>query len=252
MASGRRVALVLCGLLVVAGCSVGDATTNRQADTLALAIGYPRQDSAAGFARAALDTPLGRSPGFSLLEMTDIKAEKLGDPQARLVIRIHHEGTGAWERTVTACYEMVFGYYGDIGGASATACPSPATPITPPALPRRFLDGSPDNIVDGILKTLPPVPDEATVRDSITKALPRHGHEPTVAVTIDTYLGTVAVSAQTSDSDNFGIKCILGTRINGVSTVWRLSRAERREETGPREPWPCNPRHALEVKKKTN
>jgi hypothetical protein len=243
-----------CAAVNAAGGGGGDSASDQQADTLARAIGYPSHDSAAGYANAALRTPLGQSASFSLVQMQDLKAEELEDPLARLVIRIHREAQGKWSDEVDACYSLTFNYYGAVGEAGGTACPASPVSVTPPPLARRFLAGSPDNAMDDVLKSLPPLPDEGQIRDALMKALPRSpiegSGEPQVAVAIDSYLGTIAVSAMTSDTGAQGIKCLLGTRINGESTVWRLSRAQRQNETDPPEPWPCDPQHALKTQGK--
>lgn len=245
--------IVSAGLLV-AGCAAGNKETDREANTIAVAISHPRQNTAVGFANAALATSLGETPDFSVIEMRDVKAETLTDPLAHLVIRIHHEPAGPdWGDPVTACYNVEFNYYGIIGEPSRTTCPDNPASIKPPPLPRRFLDGSPDNAMDAVLTALRPIPSEAHIRDALRQALPRStitpAHIPEINVTVDAERGTVAVSAITDDASQ-GLACLLGTRIDGVSVVWRLQRAERSNEDDPPEPWPCNPRHALQTQHK--
>jgi hypothetical protein len=119
--------------LMLAGCTSPEvAGVDREVQTLAEAISWPRQQSAAGFARAALQTPLGMSQGFAVLEAQDLSAPTLTDPMAHLTIRIYAPATGGWGEDVTACYSMAFNYYGIVGVPERIRCPTDATPIIPP------------------------------------------------------------------------------------------------------------------------
>jgi hypothetical protein len=122
--------------LMLASCTSPEvAGVDREAQTLAEAISWPRQQSAAGFARAALQTPLGKSQGFAVLAAQDRSAPNLADPMAHLTIRIYAPATGAWGEDVTACYSMTFNYYGILGAPERISCPTDATPIIPPPQP---------------------------------------------------------------------------------------------------------------------
>jgi hypothetical protein len=86
MGRSRPAVLTLAGVLalaaVVAGCSrpPRSAETDRIATVVADAISYPRQSSAAGFARAALATRAGRSGRLRLVAMEELPAD---DPRTR-------------------------------------------------------------------------------------------------------------------------------------------------------------------------
>ena len=75
--------VTLAGVLglaaMAAGCSRGPRSdeTDRIARTVSTAIGHPRQDSAAGYARAALDTGAGRSGTLSVVAMEELRADEL-------------------------------------------------------------------------------------------------------------------------------------------------------------------------------
>jgi hypothetical protein len=125
----------------VAGCgSAGTRDTDRQAGVLAEAISYPRQHDAAGFARAALATSLGRSGHLAILEASDLHQDSYADPGARLVIRIHvpaHEASGFGDessRAIDACYrvEYLLPSSALAGDPRRLDCPADAVPITPP------------------------------------------------------------------------------------------------------------------------
>ena len=101
------------------------------------AIVWPRQDDAAGMARAALATKAGRSGVLEVLEYTDLSRE-YSKPRVRLLWRITHEGSEAGlTRTVTvvACYSVTFDWYEAVDGPNRVDCPTGARPVTPPLVP---------------------------------------------------------------------------------------------------------------------
>lgn len=133
----RRQVGSLVAAVALAGCGIGGgsvegtAETDRQAATIATAISYPRQSSAAGFERAVLATTRAKSSGFAVLEAHDITAKTLMDPLARLVILLHSDESESGLQTnpaVTACYRMDFNYYGAIGTPKRIHCPKEAVP----------------------------------------------------------------------------------------------------------------------------
>ena len=69
---------------VAAGCSgalaPGNAETDRIAKVVSDAISYPRQDSAAGYARAALATRAGQAGRLRVVAIEELRADELGDP----------------------------------------------------------------------------------------------------------------------------------------------------------------------------
>ncbi|MEV4314121.1 hypothetical protein [Actinocrispum sp. NPDC049592] len=135
-----RILWGMAACLLVASCTAsteGNDETDRQAATLADAISFPRQSSAAGFARAALAAWKSDS-ALSVLEMTELDASKQEDPLAHLVIRIHRDADDAGPRhhdELNACYGMDFNYWGIIGKPDRTGCPENAVPINPPGRP---------------------------------------------------------------------------------------------------------------------
>ena len=87
MGRSRPAVLTLAGVLalaaVVAGCSrpPRSAETDRIATVVADAISYPRQSSAAGFARAALATRAGQDGRLRVVATEELPADDPRDPQ---------------------------------------------------------------------------------------------------------------------------------------------------------------------------
>jgi hypothetical protein len=229
--AGRvAVGAVVGGLLASCGTfteAAGTRETDRQAKTLADAISYPRQESAAGFARAALATNLGRNPGFSVLEARELEAKELTDPLAHLVIRIHQEaGSGPYDKPLTACYSMDFNYYGIIDEPSRVNCPDDSTPITPPAVPRKEIPPGYDAALQSILAALPANPSQPEVMEALHKGLPAPPVDPQTqlagaAPQVDAAVNgaNVGVSARSIEAGH--VDCLLGSRVNGEVLVWR-------------------------------
>ena len=230
---------VLGFVAVAAGCSgrlaPGNRETDRIANVVSDAISYPRQDSAAGYARAALATRAGQDGRLRVLAIEELKAGKLGDPLGRLVFLIHLEGSEAgWtiSRPVTACYKAEFSFYGVVGSPRRMVCPRDATPVTPPptqppptqiAIP----DGA-DEVVEQVLTAAAPTPRAEAVRGTLAKALGRKSPDtlpgrrplpPTPQVATDgTNIGVALAAPDHS--------CLLGARIDGKVQVWRPSRVQ--------------------------
>jgi hypothetical protein len=63
---------------LAAGCSAappGNAETDRIAEVVSRAISYPRQESAAGYARAALATSAGRAGTLRLVAIEELSCD---------------------------------------------------------------------------------------------------------------------------------------------------------------------------------
>lgn len=217
----------------------GDAETDRQSDTLALAIGYPRQADAAGFARAALATTLGRSGDFSVLEAKDLEHDSLNVPMARLVWRIHRdEFQSDWNSrpAFDACYRVEFDYYGASSGPYRIRCPEHAVPIIPAPVPRRGIPASFVPALETALGKLPAVPSEADVRTALNAGLPAPPVDPETklaAIPPDIFVRVsgadvgVALFARTGVE---GKDCLMGRRLGGVVKVWSLGDRDFRME----------------------
>ncbi|TVT36344.1 hypothetical protein FNH05_25740 [Amycolatopsis rhizosphaerae] len=246
----RGVAAV-CAALLLTSCgavAAGHAETDRQSVTLAHAISYPRQADAAGFARAALATPLGRSGNFSVLEAKDLD-HKGSRAMARLVWRIHRDASeGGWTRVEAfdACYRVEFTDDEVSYGPTRITCPDNAVAITPPPLPRRDIPPEFVPALETTLAKLPRTPTEADVRAALATGLPTPPVDP------ETHLAAIPpeISVQVNGSDvgvalfaRIGVEekdCTMGRRVGGVVTVWGLSW----RDLGPREK-PCTPQAAL-------
>ncbi|WAL67892.1 hypothetical protein ORV05_09010 [Amycolatopsis cynarae] len=242
---------VVCAALLLTSCSAvaaGYAETDRQSVTLADAISYPRQADAAGFARAALATPLGRSGDFSVLEAKDLD-HKDSRAMARLVWRIHHAASeGGWTRVEAfdACYSVEFTDDEVSYGPVRITCPDNAVAITPPPLPRRGIPPEFDPALNATLTKLPGTPTEADVRAALATGLPTPpvdpgthlaGISPEIFVQVRGSDVGVALFARIGVEDK---ECMMGRRAGGVVTVWSLNW----RDLGPREK-PCSPQAAL-------
>ncbi|WP_306750864.1 hypothetical protein [Saccharothrix yanglingensis] len=251
----QRVVTAVCAGLVLASCGMldgvpaeGDAETDRQSTTLADAIGYPPQSDAAGFARAALGTPLGKSDDFSVVQAEDLAHEDPEDPRARLVWRIHRDASEAgWRRTpeFDACYRVDFNHYGAVSAPGRVTCPADATPITPPPLPRRDIPQDYTPALEATLGALPGTPGEAEVRAALASGLPAPQVDPETdlaaippQVLVHVEGSDVGVALSASD---YGSKaCVLARRAGGAVRVWSLNW----RDLGPLEK-PCTPEAAL-------
>ncbi|MEV6229153.1 hypothetical protein AB0L88_14905 [Saccharopolyspora shandongensis] len=252
----RRIVTISCAGLLLASCGIdggdsaaGDAETDRQSETLALAISYPRQADAAGFARAALATSLGESGDFSVLEATDLDHKGPGNPMARLVWRIHRNKIDSgWKHTPAfdACYSVEFNYDGVSSGPSRIICPESATAITPPPLPRRDIPSDFAPALETTLGALPATPSEEDVRAALATGLPTPpvapetglaGIPPQIFVQVKGSDVGVALFARIGVGDE---DCMLGHRVGGAVKVWSLNW----RDLGPRET-PCSAETAL-------
>ncbi|MFJ1767090.1 hypothetical protein ACIOD2_42640 [Amycolatopsis sp. NPDC088138] len=225
--------VVLFVLASSASCAAGDANTDREATTLAEAIASPRQPSALRYARAALDTPFGRSPRFSVLEARDLPVNGPTEVSTHLLFRIHHEGTeSGWTSTdpVTACYTADFSYQGLDDLPHRVDCPPDAAPITPPpAPPPATVPGTSDAPLNAVLTALPATTTEADVLAALARAVPApppdpgtHLTPPAPAVRVAIRGTDVGVAYRAADPVN-GIDCLLGSRAGHDVLVWRPS-----------------------------
>lgn len=233
----RRAAAVSVLGLVLASCGVvgpsaaGDSGTDRQSRTLAMAIAYPRQEDAAGFARAALTTTLGKSGTFAVLEATDLEHKDPQQPMARLVWRIHQDAMDAGFSATPAfdaCYTVEFNYYEASSGPDRVTCPENAIPFTPPPLPKRGVPDGAHPALEAVLGALPAAPVEADVRAAVVAALPKPvdpetglaSIPPQVFVQVTGADAGVALFARTGVESK---ECTLGRRRGGVVQVWSLN-----------------------------
>lgn len=140
----------------------GSAETDRIVQVVADAISYPRQDSAAGLARATMATPAGRDGRLTVLTADDLGEPDAGpDPDvavAQLVLRVDlDEPANPGTERVVACYEVRFTYYGLLGPPERAACPDDPAPYLPP--PTASAPTLAPNALDRVrfaLESLPP------------------------------------------------------------------------------------------------
>lgn len=226
----RAAVLLVVGASLLAGCArAGTDETDRQVETLATAISWPRQNSAEGFARAALNTPLGQGNAFSVLEVTDFDPAELTERMAHLVVRLHSPGfQGKFSETdpVTVCYGMDFNYYGIMDPPEEVDCPPDAYPITfepPPAWQDRAAF---ETALEALLARLPAAPSENLVRNALYG-----GHLLEPAQLVDDEQSTLEptdprpfVRVRGDDialAVQAGQDCLLAWRVGGKVTVQR-------------------------------
>lgn len=230
----------MLGFVAIAtGCSgalaPGNAETDRVAKVVSDAISYPRQESAAGYARAALATRAGQDGRLRVVAIEELKADELGDPLGRLVFLIHLEGSEAgWTTSppVTACYKAEFSFYGVIDSPRRMVCPQNASPVTPPptqSTPQIAIPDGVDEVVEQVLTAATPTPRAEAIRGALAEALSRASPDtlpggrplpPTPQVATDGTSIGVALAAPDNHS------CLLGARIDGKVLVWRPSRVQ--------------------------
>ena len=142
-------------------------------------IGWPGQESADRLVRAVVGTSAGTNSGNSVVvRAEDVHADKTGDPFARLVFRIHQDGSHSGFNSsdpITACYEAEFGFYGVIGQAHRITCPEGAKEIVPtpfPPKPKSVIPAGFDDALAKILGALPAAPTAEDGKARVTAAMP--------------------------------------------------------------------------------
>ena len=233
MGSWGWVPAVVAAGLVLGGCGGTQrvAEVNRQVEALAVDIGFPRQYSAAGFARAALAAPMG---GLTVLEATDLDATELDDPIAHLLIRVHREGSqGMWGTVepLTVCYTMDFNRYGIIGTPLGIMCPEGARPITYPPSAEWADAAAFEAALADLLTALPAAPSAQRVENALYGSGLLKAEE--MVDDINTNLGPddprPAVRVQGDDvfiAITAGPDCLLASRVGGRVTTSRPPIAE--------------------------
>ena len=230
---GRAVcALALVAVLASCGTSPGNAETDRIAATVARAISSPRQSSADGFVRAALATHAGQALRLTVIEAEELHANKVDDPLARLVFQVHlaASGTGfSVSEPITACYKLLFNYYGVIDSPLRISCPSGATAIIPaplPPQPSAVIPQNFDSTLTALLAALPAAPTIEEIAASVTRGLPAPDVDPNTG--LQNLPPTIQAVVNGAD---FGVSlwaplnrdCLLGARIGEKVEVGRPS-----------------------------
>ncbi|WP_326835503.1 hypothetical protein VSH64_11340 [Amycolatopsis rhabdoformis] len=233
-------------LVATAACAAGNDETDRVAKELTAAISTPPQDSAAGYARAALKP--GEAAPVTFLEITDRPTTRPGDADMHLVFRIHFDSVeSGWTRSaaVTACYEANFNYRGLVS-ESRVGCPPDARPVTPPPAAPVEVPSTFDGPLAKALAALPDRPTVDQVNDAINRGVPRvqpdpetHAVGPTPFRDVLVSGDKVAVSFMTYGRAE-GVDCLFGSRNGKDVLVWRPSWVE----VQPGE-LVCEPRTAL-------
>ncbi|HET6167151.1 MAG TPA: hypothetical protein VFE07_10010 [Marmoricola sp.] len=196
--------------------------TDRVAQVVSDAISYPRQDSAAGFARAANDTAAARDGRLVVIGMHELKATANEDAIARLTFRVHLTGSDAGfgnEPSITACYSVQFNRYGVMGSPTRIDCPVDADAVpVPPAPAKAQVPVGSDEVVRAALRHAARPAVQHDVEAEIVRRAgrlvtnPSTSLGPEVAVVVR---GDDVAVALTGDDD-----CLLGRRVAGRVEVW--------------------------------
>ena len=223
-----------------AGCSPPPPRsdeTDRIAKVVADAISFPRQSSAAGFARAALATRAGQDGRLRVVEMQELAASRPEDPLARLVFLVHLPGDqSGWTPVpaVTTCYEARFNRYGVIRRLRTIDCPANPTPVVPapePTTPDVQIPAGAEELVERLLTGASRAPRASELRAQLEAGLGNAAAgagagpgqapllpEPQVA----TRGADIGVALFEPDDRS----CLLGARTGGKVVVWRPSRVQ--------------------------
>ncbi|WP_410614548.1 hypothetical protein [Amycolatopsis sp. lyj-109] len=224
---------VLCAVVLVA-CAPGDAETDKVASQVAAEIDSPPQTSAARYARKALDAAHGPSPSFAVVEMRDTPSD---DPEAvtmRLVFRVHHDGSqDEWfpGQPVTACYDVGFNFRGLVREPSRRDCPVGATSVDPPPIPLREVPEGFDPALRSVLTGLPAAVAESDVLAVLARSMPgprpvnpdKQTPEQPPVQDVALRGADVGVAYRAGDRSTYGTDCLLGSRVQGATLVWRPS-----------------------------
>lgn len=256
--SGCRAVGALALLAVVASCatSPGNAETDRVIRTVATAISWPHQDTADGYVRAALATHAGTDSRLTVVEVSELHANQLVDPLARIVFQVHLEASGTGfsvRKPITACYETTFSFYGIIGSPHRTGCPAGATAVVPPPLPpaaHAVIPPDFETTLSQLLASLPATPTAEQITATVTTGLPPPGLDPDTGLrdlppTIDATVRGADLGVSLWAPANRS--CLFGARTGGHVTVGRPTRVQMQ----PGE-LPCDPETALSALGTTN
>jgi hypothetical protein len=231
----RIVGLVAAVLVCLTGCAVGgpppDRDPDRVAQVVSLAIDFPRQDDAVGYARAAADTRAAR----------DGRLAVVGVSERRLVLRVHFDAydddTSFTLRrhvpAVTTCYDVAVGVAG-VGEPERRSCPPDATPVVlPPPPPVAEIPVGADAVVRSVLR-------RTSSGSEAAAAGVRRGLRPPTAGALAPQVRAAVRGTDVGISVHGDDCCLLGSRVHGRVLVWRPSR----EQVQPGE-LSCDPATAL-------
>ena len=208
-------------LACVSGCAIGGPPradeTDHIAEIVALAIDFPRQDDATGYARAAAATSAGQDGRLAVVQVDE----------KRIVLRVHleaYDDTTSFtffdrdEPEVFACYDLEVG----VSGASEPErrpCPAGATPVRlPPPPPERQIPVGADAVVRSVLRHPP-----SSHTDTDTVAAVRRGLRPPIAGVLAPEVRAAVDGADLGISVRGDDGCLLGSRVDGTVLVWRPS-----------------------------
>jgi hypothetical protein len=172
-----------------------------------------------------------------VVEMRDTPSDDPDAATMHLVFRVHHEGSqDGWstQKPVTACYNVGFNFRGWVSGPSRRDCPAGATPLDPPPIPLWEVPDGFDPALQTVLTELPASVTENDVLAALTRSMPgprpvnpdKQTPERPPVQDVALRGADVGVAYRAGDRSTGGIDCLLGSRVNGTTLVWRPSWAQ--------------------------
>ncbi|MBB5890432.1 hypothetical protein [Kutzneria kofuensis] len=231
----RMLPVLVVSVVLLSACGAGDDLSDRQARSVAGALGSHLEPDAMGYARAAM----AAQPGLAVLEATDLKASGPTDPRAHLVIRLQYatyENDSFYRSHPTwhpVCYGFDLNRFGTLNGPEVVDCPATA-PIKPPPVPSTNIPAGDADALRSVLAALPPSPADAQVQAALAAGLPAPPVDPVtkLAGVAPRVLSTVHgpdIAVAIRGGDYYaGYQCVLGLRQGGKVLVWQPSHAELR------------------------
>ncbi|WP_051277401.1 hypothetical protein [Marmoricola sp. URHB0036] len=216
----RIVGLLGCVLMLggVSACAIGGPPradeTDPIAQIVALAIDFPRQDDATGYARAAASTRAGQDGRLAVVQV----GEK------HIVVRVHLEAyddttsfsfVDRYEPEVFTCYDFEVGVSG-VSAPERRSCPAGAAPVhLPPPPPETEIPVGADGVVRSVLRHA------SSEADAV--AAVRRGLRPPTAGALAPEVRAAVHGADIGISVRGDDGCLLGSRVGGKALVWRPS-----------------------------
>ncbi len=205
-------------LACVSGCAIGGPPradeTDEIAQVIALAIDFPRQDDATGYARAAVATRAGQDGRLAVVRVSE----------KRIVLRVHleaYDDTTSFsffdrhEPEVFTCYDLEVGVSG-VGEPERRSCPARAAPVRLPPPPREMeIPVGADAVVRSVLRH--------PSSEAVVVAAVRRGLRPPTAGALAPEVRAAVDGADLGISVRGDDGCLLGSRVDGKALVWRPS-----------------------------
>lgn len=211
-------ALLVLGLAAACGSDRTDAEQARYDEavrivtTVSTAISFPRQDSADGYARAAIATAAGQDGRLTVIAADPVDDD--GSVQPRIATLVYRIAVGAGE---PICLTQDYDRYGPAGEPEERTCLAGAVAVTPPpAPPAVVIPVGADTTVERVLRG---TTDAAAVQRRLVARFADLPAPPTVTAARDAEVLAVSVAGEPGS-------CLLGTRRGAEVETWYLSREQ--------------------------